>query len=562
VILLALACEAPDAGWAADPPAEAPPAAAGVDATAQAPLPSPFSTKHAYFVPSRFTDLPGWVNDNLSEAWRAFRQGCVALVSRFAWSGPCSRAGRVDPRADGAIREFLESEFALYEIRNADRSANGVITGYYEPLLQGNPRFDPKYPYPVYGVPGDLLYLDSRAIPAGGARVLARVDGRSVVPVCIETGSTPGCQAPYALDLGDAVPDIKDKKIRVRVEGNRIVPYYTRGEIEQGALAASTAIAWVDSAAMLYSMHVQGSGKIRMPDGQILRVAYGEQNGHPFTPPVRKTVRTRGIAPAPEVLMRGFEIPVADEGDELAAVAEIANPTGRPATRGLPPMAEPVGAAKAPDKGGKEELSPEVARMVDFLLHGTGGVANPQAGNASPAAVRPPRIEPEAKPGRPSEPLIVKFPGAARPSVWSSDPSYVFFRPIPDSDGGPLGALGVPLTPGRSIAVDPRTTPLGSPVFVSTDGALPDTRVNRLMFAQDTGGAIRGAVRADYFWGFGPSAYERASRMKETGRMWLLLPKDLRVAAATPGVLTRGIANRSDADEGECLVPDPELCVE
>jgi membrane-bound lytic murein transglycosylase A len=82
------------------------------------------------------------------------------------------------------------------------------------------------------------------------------------------------------------------------------------------------------------------------------------------------------------------------------------------------------------------------------------------------------------------------------------------------------------------------------------------------MFAQDTGGAIRGAVRADYFWGFGPSAFARASRMKEPGRMWLLLPKDLRIPAAAPGVLTRGIVNRSGGVEAECLVPDPELCVE
>jgi membrane-bound lytic murein transglycosylase A len=136
----------------------------------------------------------------------------------------------------------------------------------------------------------------------------------------------------------------------------------------------------------------------------------------------------------------------------------------------------------------------------------------------------------------------------------------VFFRQIPDADAGPLGALGVPLTPGRSIAVDPRTTPLGSPVFISTEGSSPESRMNRLMFAQDTGGAIRGAVRADFFWGFGPNAFARASRMRESGRMWLLLPKDLRFAAAKP--LTRGIGGDTGASASECLVPDPEFCVE
>jgi membrane-bound lytic murein transglycosylase A len=114
----------------------------------------------------------------------------------------------------------------------------------------------------------------------------------------------------------------------------------------------------------------------------------------------------------------------------------------------------------------------------------------------------------------------------------------------------------VPLTPGRSVAVDPRTTPLGFPVFISTAG--PRSTVNRLMLAQDTGGAIRGAVRADYFWGFGSSAGEQASRMKENGRMWLLLPRDLQIAAGN-GPLTRGAGGASDA---ECVVPDPELCVE
>jgi membrane-bound lytic murein transglycosylase A len=142
--------------------------------------------------------------------------------------------------------------------------------------------------------------------------------------------------------------------------------------------------------------------------------------------------------------------------------------------------------------------------------------------------------------------------------VFSSDPSYVFFRQIPDSDGGPLGALGVPLTPGRSVAVDPRTTPLGFPVFISTEGQGIGTRLNRLVLAQDTGGAIRGPVRADYFWGFGPGAGERASRMKENGRMWVLLPKDLQVGVGAQ-FTTRGGAG---AGEAECLVPDPELCVE
>jgi membrane-bound lytic murein transglycosylase A len=94
-------------------------------------------------------------------------------------------------------------------------------------------------------------------------------------------------------------------------------------------------------------------------------------------------------------------------------------------------------------------------------------------------------------------------------------------------------------------------------VFISTEGQGTGTRLNRLVLAQDTGGAIRGPVRADYFWGFGPSAGERASRMKENGRMWILLPKDLQINAGAQ-FNTRGVG----AGEAECLVPDPELCVE
>ncbi|HNG17013.1 MltA domain-containing protein, partial [Accumulibacter sp.] len=109
----------------------------------------------------------------------------------------------------------------------------------------------------------------------------------------------------------------------------------------------------------------------------------------------------------------------------------------------------------------------------------------------------------------------------------NANPSYVFFReqPLKASEAeGPQGALGVPLIAERSIAVDTRYVPLGAPVFLAT--TLPDstTPLRRLVMAQDTGGAIRGAVRADYFWGFGGQAGQHAGRMKQQGQMWVLLP--------------------------------------
>jgi membrane-bound lytic murein transglycosylase A len=109
----------------------------------------------------------------------------------------------------------------------------------------------------------------------------------------------------------------------------------------------------------------------------------------------------------------------------------------------------------------------------------------------------------------------------------NTNPSFVFFRELPDSGGGPIGALGVPLTPGRSIAVDPRAVPLGAPVFLATTLPLSEQPLQRLVMAQDTGGAIKGAVRADFFWGFGAEAGARAGRMRQRGEMWVLLPNAL-----------------------------------
>jgi membrane-bound lytic murein transglycosylase A len=105
------------------------------------------------------------------------------------------------------------------------------------------------------------------------------------------------------------------------------------------------------------------------------------------------------------------------------------------------------------------------------------------------------------------------------------NPRFVFFRELPPSNDGPVGALGVPLTAERSIAVDPATIPLGVPVFLSTTRPLSVEPIQRLMFAQDTGSAIKGGVRADFFWGAGDAAGETAGRMKQGGRMWVLMPR-------------------------------------
>ena len=107
----------------------------------------------------------------------------------------------------------------------------------------------------------------------------------------------------------------------------------------------------------------------------------------------------------------------------------------------------------------------------------------------------------------------------------NSNPSYVFFRELPAGLPGPLGALGVPITAERSVAIDPKYIPLGAPLFLSTTQPNSATPLKRLMVAQDTGGAIKGGVRADYFWGAGDAAGKQAGAMKQQGKIWVLLPK-------------------------------------
>ena len=109
--------------------------------------------------------------------------------------------------------------------------------------------------------------------------------------------------------------------------------------------------------------------------------------------------------------------------------------------------------------------------------------------------------------------------------VLQHNASYVFFRELAANLPGPLGALGVPVTAGRSLAVDPRYIPLGAPVFVATTWPGTTRPLQRLMQAQDTGSAIRGAVRGDYFWGYGEQAGVQAGRMQQRGRLWVLLPR-------------------------------------
>ena len=496
-----------------------------------------FSTRLARFSPAQWSELPGWRDDDLADAWRAFLQSCAALGAKPAWKPRCERAKLVGNRPEG-IRGFFEHEFSLYEIRNTDGTLHGEITGYYEPLVSGSRTRHGAFVHPVYGEPADMLLLDIRLWPKAlrGRAVGARVEGRQVIPI-------PEGSAPYVVDVGNLAPDDRDKKLRLRLDGRRLVPYFTRAEIERMGLPRAAVLAWVDDPLALYSMQIQGSGKVRLPDGRTLRLAYAEQNGHPFKAPVSgAAVGARNG----RITTRGLDIELPGVEEDEPAKESVA--TKGVATRGT----------RRP--GAPEIVDAEVDAMVERLAANSGSRTAPAAPTGRPR--KPQEAHRKAAPPATVPTEVVRFGQATAQALAaiSSDPSFVFFRLISDSAAGPLGALGVPLTAGRSVAVDPRSTPLGFPVFLSTARSGARAGLNRLVMAQDTGGAIRGAVRADYFWGFGSEAYAQAARMKENGRMWLLMPNDQAVPARDQPALTRG--GPQSAALTECLVEDPDSCVE
>ncbi|MET3497952.1 murein transglycosylase A [Variovorax boronicumulans] len=458
-----------------------------------------FSTQLATYTSVSFDAMPGWSRDDFSETWPAFLGSCKVLTGRGAeWKEVCNRAGRVDSKNRNAIRGFFESEFSAYQIRDDDRKPDGVVTGYFEPEIAGSRTYGAPFIYPVYGQPEDMLFADARKLPAGSGTVAAKVEGRNVV---VQTGlSTRDMGAPglYALDLSGITRDTLDRKVRLRIEGKQLLPYYTREEIETKGAPNAKVLAFVSSATALYEMQIQGSGRIKLANGDTIRVAYAEQNGQPFRPTIAQAANGK---PRSAVKVRGSSIELQLDDDEED---DVGVDSGAIRTRG-------------------------------FTL------ARPTASGAVMV------------PGR-------RTAGAVTGSG-IKDPSYVFFKESTSPAAGPVGAFGVPLSAGRSIAVDPRSTPLGYPVFVSTRTPGSGAPMQRLTIAQDTGGAIRGAVRADYFFGNGQAAATSARRMKERGQLWILLPRGLAVAqAAASTIRTRGAA--VGADLPQCLVPTEGVCVD
>ena len=387
------------AGCRSVPLDQKPPAAAGATPpSTTGPAAAPGARTGDMLRPTNYAAIPGWNQDDLRQAWPAFRASCEVLKKKPEWKEPCTVAQDVVATDLKAVRLFFETFLTPRQVFNQDGSDQGLVTGYYEPLLRGARKRGGIYQTPLYRAPDDLLNIDLTA----------------------------------------AYPDLKGMRLRGRLVANKVIPYWTRAELTQADRLNGKELLWVDDPIDAFFLQVQGSGRVYLADGvETVRVSYAEQNGHPYKSIGRYLV----------------------------------------------------------DKG---ELTLEQASAQSI-----------KAWYAS-------------HPTRQQELL-------------NANPSFVFFKEekLLDPSKGPKGALGVPLTAQRSIAIDAQFLPLGVPVFLATTQPNSDVPMQRLVMAQDTGGAIRNPVRADFFWGFGNAAGELAGKMKQRGMMWVLLPKDSASAVLT-----------------------------
>jgi membrane-bound lytic murein transglycosylase A len=365
------------------------------------------------YQPVAWSDLAGWADDDHRAAFAAFLVSCQAKSAKqkpandtiatiaAALRNICARARATGPLDEAAARRFFEGHFRPLRIARLGQ-ADGFLTGYYEPIIDGSRVRTAEFSAPLYRRPPNLV--------ASGAR-----------------------------SLGGVFPS-KGVKVGRRLGRRTIVPYYTRGEIEDGALEGWHAeICWVRSQLDVLFAQIQGSVRVRLDDGSVLRLNYDSYNGWPYSS-VGRVLIDRGLMTRDEVSMQ-----------RIRAWME-ANP----------------------------DQAEDVRRQ---------------------------------------------------------NQSYVFFRvmALADNDEA-MGAQGVPLTAGRSIAVDRAVHAYGTPFFIEADLPIASdkaaTPFSRLMIAQDTGSAIVGVARADIYFGAGDDAARVAGRIKHPGRFIMLVPGTLDPVAA------------------------------
>lgn len=328
--------------------------------------------------PATYNDLPGWKQDETLKALPAIKRSCAAILKKEPnapmitqsdregtasdWHPFCYQILDEPPKTESALRQVIQQHLKPYLVTCSGES-NGLFTGYDEPQLRGSKRRQGRYQTPLYRLPGS--------------------------------------------------------KIRYKgMPRNRIV----RG----GLKGHSLELVWVDDPIAAFFLQIQGSGRVHLENGQMMRVGYAGTNGCGYHP-IGKTLLERGALSASNVSRQS---------------------------------------------------------IVAWLK------AHPR----------------EAE------------------SIMSLNKSYVFFRTRHGE--GPIGSQGVALTPQRSLAVDREFISLGTPLWINLEH--PDVgapRIRSLVVAQDTGGAIKGGVRGDLFWGSGAEAAELAGRMKSRGEYYLLLPK-------------------------------------
>jgi len=350
--------------------------------------PSAPTQPYAMLKAANWADLPGLASEDWVASWRAWMQSCQGLKNKADWQTVCSAALAVNADDAVAIQAYWQQYFNIYQTQQPDGAQQGLITGYYQPVLKGARNASDRYPVPLYKVPADLITVNLSAL----------------------------------------FPELKYKRVRGRLQGQSLIPYYTRAEIEQlQSPLAGSELLWVNDPVEAFFLQVQGSGIVELENGERLPVGYADQNGHPYQS-IGKLLVERCEMVASEASMQGIKIWAAQHPDQLRALLD-------------------------------------------------------------------------------------------------ANPSYVFFKLLPAGLSGPLGALGVPLTAARSIAVDPFYVPLGAPVYLASTYPNSQQPLQQLMLAQDTGGAIKGGVRADVYWGDGESAGKLAGAMRQQGQLWVWLPK-------------------------------------
>ncbi len=191
-----------------------------------------------------WSTLPGWSEDRLIDAWPAMLAQCPRMQRRDEqWQRLCAIAEQIDPGNEADVRSFLTTYFQPHEILGKSGKKDGLITGYYQPLLRGSRTASETYRYPIYKRPESLLKVS----------------------------------------LDSLYPELKGKRVRGRIDGNRVVPFYSRAEIDrETSPLKGHELLWLDDPYASFFLQIQGSGKVQLDDGTLVGVNYADQNGHPY----------------------------------------------------------------------------------------------------------------------------------------------------------------------------------------------------------------------------------------------------------------------------------------